>query len=101
MRIVMEKYGCTVDWEQESLSAIVKKGDVTVKVPTMQKFIMVNNVIQDTDTKPQNIMVGFICLLLPYLELLVRMCSGMTRVGVLWLIRWSRVASQILIVNNL
>ena len=55
MRIVMEKYGCTVDWEQESLSAIVKKGDVTVKVPTMQKFIMVNNVIQDTDTKPQNI----------------------------------------------
>ena len=55
MRIVMEKYGCTVDWEQESLSAIVKKGDVTVKVPTMQKFIMVNNVRQDTDTQPQNI----------------------------------------------
>ena len=55
MRIVMEKYGCTVDWEQESLSAIVKKGDVTVKVPTMQKFIMVNNVIQNTDTQPQNI----------------------------------------------
>lgn len=55
MRIVMEKYGCTVDWEQESLSAIVKKGDVTVKVPTMQKFIMVNNAIQDTDTQPQNI----------------------------------------------
>lgn len=51
----MEKYGCTVDWEQESLSAIVKKGDVTVKVPTMQKFIMVNNVRQDTDTQPQNI----------------------------------------------
>lgn len=55
MRIVMEKYGCTVDWEQESLSAIVKKGDVTVKVPTMQKFIMVNNVRQNTDTQPQNI----------------------------------------------
>lgn len=51
----MEKYGCTVDWEQESLSAIVKKGDVTVKLPTMQKFIMVNNVRQDTDTQPQNI----------------------------------------------
>lgn len=37
------------------MSAIVKKGDVTVKVPTMQKFIMVNNVRQDTDTQPQNI----------------------------------------------
>lgn len=55
MRIVMEKYGCKVDWEQESLSAIVKKGDVTVKVPIMQKFIVVNNVKQDTDTQPQNI----------------------------------------------
>lgn len=53
MRVVMEKYGCTVDWEQESFSAIVKKGDIVVKVPTKQQFLFVNGSRVDTDTVPQ------------------------------------------------
>lgn len=53
MRVVMEKYGCTVDWNQENRTAIVKKGEVTVEVPVGKDYVTVNGKQVKSDSAAQ------------------------------------------------
>jgi len=49
-RGALEKYGATVEWNDESRSAVAVKGDITVEVPIEQNYILKNGVKIDTDT---------------------------------------------------
>ncbi|QHI73564.1 family 10 glycosylhydrolase [Aminipila terrae] len=49
-RGVMEKFGGTVDWDNDNRIASVIKNGTTVKVPIDQKYILVNGQKKDNDT---------------------------------------------------
>lgn len=42
-KATMEKFGAEVEWDNENQMAIAKKGDITVKVPIGEKFILKND----------------------------------------------------------
>ena len=42
LRLTMESYGSEVEWNAETRTALVKKGDITVEVPLGQKHILKN-----------------------------------------------------------
>lgn len=50
LRIVMETYGCMVQWDQNTRTAYVVKDGVTVTVTIGQKYIRVNGMSQAIDT---------------------------------------------------
>ncbi|MFA9423515.1 MAG: stalk domain-containing protein [Sedimentibacter sp.] len=49
-RATLEKYGATVEWNNESRIAIAMKGDVKVEVPIEQNYILKNGEKIETDT---------------------------------------------------
>ena len=49
-RAALEKYGATVEWNNESRSAVAVKGDVTVEVPIEQNYILKNGEKITTDS---------------------------------------------------
>lgn len=49
-RATLEKFGATVDWNNETKVAIATKGDITVEVPLGQNYIMKNGEKIATDT---------------------------------------------------
>lgn len=49
-RITMETFGCTVDWDDSTRTAIAQKDGITVKVPIGQSCIYVDGVRQSIDT---------------------------------------------------
>jgi copper amine oxidase-like protein/uncharacterized protein DUF6612 len=49
-RATLEKFGATVDWNNETRIAIATKGDITVEVPLDQNYILKNGEKIDTDT---------------------------------------------------
>jgi len=49
-RATLEKFGATVDWNNETKVAIATKGDITVEVPLGQNYIMKNGEKVATDT---------------------------------------------------
>jgi len=49
-RAALEKYGATVEWNNESRSAVAVKGDVTVEVPVEQNYILKNGEKITTDS---------------------------------------------------
>jgi hypothetical protein len=52
-RIVLENYGCTVDWNSTEKIAIARKNGVIVKVPIGETYILVNGVKKMNDTYAQ------------------------------------------------
>ena len=50
LRVTMEAYGCHVDWDGDTRTAIVEKGGTVVKVPIGQSYILVNGVKKTNDT---------------------------------------------------
>lgn len=50
LRVTMESAGCTVLWDSETRTAIVKKDDTVVKVPIGQSYILVNGSKKANDT---------------------------------------------------
>jgi hypothetical protein len=52
-RIVLENYGCTVDWNSTEKIAIARKNGVVVKVPIGETYILVNGVKKMNDTYAQ------------------------------------------------
>ena len=50
LRIVMEKYGCHVEWDSTNYSAIITKNGTTVIVPIGESFILVNGNKETIDT---------------------------------------------------
>jgi len=51
LRAAMEAYGCTVNWIQETQTAVVSSGNITVNVPVGYNCIYVNGIRQETDTQ--------------------------------------------------
>ncbi len=49
-RATLEKFGATVDWNNETRVAIATKGDITVEVPIDQNYIIKNGEKVETDT---------------------------------------------------
>lgn len=49
-RAALEKFGATVEWNNESRCAVAVKGDITVEVPVEQNYIMKNGEKIATDT---------------------------------------------------
>jgi beta-lactamase superfamily II metal-dependent hydrolase len=49
-RATMEKFGCTVSWEQSSQVAVASKNGITVRVPIGQKYIYKNGIKVTNDT---------------------------------------------------
>lgn len=49
-RAALEKYGATVEWNNESRSAVAVKGDITVEVPVEQNYILKNGEKITTDS---------------------------------------------------
>lgn len=56
LRVVMEQYGCDVEWDSANNAAVITKGDTTVIVPIGQSYILVNGktVAMDTAALVQN-----------------------------------------------
>ena len=56
LRVVMEQYGCDVEWDSANNAAVIIKGDTTVIVPIGQSYILVNGktVAMDTAALVQN-----------------------------------------------
>ena len=50
LRATMEAYGCEVNWNQETSTAIVIKDDITVEVPIGARYIYRNQVRIENDT---------------------------------------------------
>ncbi|MDO4481596.1 MAG: copper amine oxidase N-terminal domain-containing protein [Bacillota bacterium] len=50
LRVTMENAGCTVLWDSETRTAIVKKDSTVVKVPIGESYILVNGVLKANDT---------------------------------------------------
>lgn len=50
VRIVMEQYGCTVEWDSGNNAAVITKGNTTVMVPIGKAHITVNGNIVPIDT---------------------------------------------------
>lgn len=46
----LEKYGAEVDWDNENRTAIAKKGDIAIKVPIGEEFILKNDEKIEIDT---------------------------------------------------
>lgn len=51
LRVTMESYGALVDWDQSTQTAIVSNNGIVVKVPMGTKYILVNDVKKEIDTK--------------------------------------------------
>jgi copper amine oxidase-like protein/uncharacterized protein DUF6612 len=49
-RATLEKFGATIDWNNDTRVAIATKGDITVEVPVDQNYILKNGEKIDTDT---------------------------------------------------
>ncbi len=49
-RATLEKFGAKVDWDNEIGAAVATKGDITVKVPVGEKYILKNGEKIATDT---------------------------------------------------
>jgi hypothetical protein len=49
-KAALEKYGAEVNWDNENRTAIAKKGDIAIKVPIGEKFILKNDEKIETDT---------------------------------------------------
>lgn len=56
LRVVMEQYGCDVEWDSANNAVVITKGDTTVIVPIGQSYILVNgkSVAMDTAALVQN-----------------------------------------------
>lgn len=56
LRVVMEQYGCDVEWDGENNAAVITKGSTTVIVPIGKSYILVNGktVAMDTAAVVQN-----------------------------------------------
>ncbi len=56
LRVVMEQYGCDVEWDSANNAAVITKGNTTVIVPIGQSYILVNgkSVAMDTAALVQN-----------------------------------------------
>jgi hypothetical protein len=52
-RAVLEKFGCTVDWDAAQQIAVAKKGSITVQVPIGEDYILINGVKMMNDTTAQ------------------------------------------------
>lgn len=50
LRVVMEQYGCKVEWDGANNAAVISKGDTTVIVPIGQSYILVNGKTVSMDT---------------------------------------------------
>lgn len=50
LRAAMEAFGAAVEWDAQNQTAIVKKGNVTVKVPVGKAYIFKNDMKIDNDT---------------------------------------------------
>ncbi len=50
LRITMERFGASVDWNEETNTVIVKKDDIIVEVPIGKNFIVCNGRMIDTDS---------------------------------------------------
>ncbi|MBQ4339444.1 MAG: copper amine oxidase N-terminal domain-containing protein [Firmicutes bacterium] len=50
LRVTMEDFGCNVDWDGDTRTAIVEKDGTVVKVPIGQSYILVNGVKKTNDT---------------------------------------------------
>lgn len=55
-RVILETYGALVSWDEENYTAIAVKGDIEVKVPIGQKYIIRNNerIVIDTVSRIVN-----------------------------------------------
>lgn len=55
-RVILETYGAVVTWDAENYTAIAVKGDIEVKVPIGQKYIVRNNerIVIDTVSRIVN-----------------------------------------------
>lgn len=49
-KVTMESYGAEVEWNNETRTAIAKKGDITVEVPIGEPFILKNGEKIESDT---------------------------------------------------
>lgn len=52
-RIVLEKFGCVVEWNQNDQLAIARKDLIEVQVPIGKSYILVNGNVQANDTSAQ------------------------------------------------
>lgn len=52
-RVVLEEFGCTVEWNQTERIASAALGDVMVQVPIGKPYILINGVIKPNDTSAQ------------------------------------------------
>ena len=50
LRVTMEAYGCTVDWNNTTRTATVQKNGTIVNVPIGQKYIIINGINKTNDT---------------------------------------------------
>jgi peptidyl-prolyl cis-trans isomerase B (cyclophilin B) len=50
-RAVLEAFGATVSWVQETQTAVAKKGDMTVEIPIGKAYILKNGLKIEIDTK--------------------------------------------------
>lgn len=50
LRITMERYGATINWDENTKTAIVKNGEITVEVPIGSNYILCNGQKIDTDS---------------------------------------------------
>jgi len=50
LRVVMEQFGCTVSWNNETRTATIVKGNTTVQVPIGEKYVVVNGQRENNDT---------------------------------------------------
>ncbi|WDV46566.1 copper amine oxidase N-terminal domain-containing protein [Clostridiaceae bacterium M8S5] len=51
IRVVMEKFGATVEWNNEKRVAIVKKDNIKIEIPIDEKYILKNGEKISNDTK--------------------------------------------------
>ncbi len=54
VRLTMEAYGVEVEWNAETETAILKKGDIVVEIPVGKSHILVNGELIETDTESIN-----------------------------------------------
>lgn len=52
-RVVLEKFGCTVEWKQAEKIAVARKNGVVVQVPLGKSYILVNGTRKTNDTAAQ------------------------------------------------
>lgn len=52
-RVVLEKFGCAVSWNQSNQAAVASKNGITVQVPIGQNFIRINGTVKANDSAAQ------------------------------------------------